>query len=326
VSPDDRPKTSIGPGVKVGPGANVSPTRNLGPGSKIGLIGLGLMGRPMGLNLLKAGYSLTVWNRTASRAESLVAAGAKLAPSPGEVAATSDMLITIVSDPPALEGVLWGGSGSAQNSGALSALRPGSIYMDSSTVSPVLARKIAGACEERHVAFLDAPVTGGTWGAEKGELVFMVGGDGQVLKDVEPVLKVMGKRWFHLGPNGAGQTIKLAMNLILALQVDALAEALALVEAAGLEGEKLVEVMQSSMARAAVLDVKAPLLLKREYPPSFPLRLMHKDVGLALDLAKEAGVTLPAAAAAYSTYSAVKAAAKEDLDYAAVMKFWDRPA
>lgn len=325
MSPDDRPNTSIGPGVKVGPGANVSPARNIGPGSKVGLIGLGLMGRPMGLNLLKAGYALTVWNRTASRAESLVAAGAKLAQSPQEAAAASDVLITIVSDPPALEGVLWGGSGAGQNSGALAALRPGSLYIDSSTVSPVLARKIAGACEERHVAFLDAPVTGGTWGAEKGELVFMVGGDGQVLKDAEPVFKVMGKRWFHLGPNGAGQTIKLAMNLILALQVDALAEALALVEAAGLEGEKLVEVMQSSMARAAVLDVKAPLLLKREFPPSFPLRLMHKDVGLALDLAKEAGVTLPAAAAAYSTYSAVKAAAKEDLDYAAVMKFWDRP-
>src|SRR5580698_4847192 len=107
VSPDD-PKTSIGPGVKIGHGASVSPTRNLGPGSKVGLIGLGLMGRPMGLNLLKAGYSLTVWNRTASRAESLVAAGAKLAQSPEKVAAASDALITIVSDPPALEEVLWG--------------------------------------------------------------------------------------------------------------------------------------------------------------------------------------------------------------------------
>jgi 3-hydroxyisobutyrate dehydrogenase len=298
--------------------------RSIGPGSKVGLIGLGLMGRPMGLNLLKAGYSLTVWNRTASRADSLVAAGAKLAGSPREVAATADVLITIVSDPPALEGVLWGAASSGQDSGALGALRPGSIYIDSSTVSPTLARKIAADCAKRQIAFLDAPVTGGTWGAEKGELVFMVGGDAEVLKDAEPVFGVLGKRWFHLGPNGAGQTIKLAMNLILALEVDALAEALALVTAAGLQGEKLVEVMQSSMARAAVLDVKAPLLLKGEYPPSFPLRLMHKDVGLALDLAKEAGVTLPAAAAAYSTYSAVKAAAKEDLDYAAVMKFWQK--
>jgi len=306
VTPDDRPKTSIG------------------PGSKVGLIGLGLMGRPVGLNLLKAGYSLTVWNRTASRAETLVAAGAKLANSPEDVAAASDVLITIVSDPPALEGVLWGASASGQGSGALASLRPGSIYIDSSTVSPALARKIAAACAERKIAFLDAPVTGGTWGAEKGELVFMVGGDAQVLKDAEPIFRVMGKRWFHLGPNGAGQTIKLAMNLILALQVDALAEALALVIAAGLQGEKLVEVMQSSMARSPVLDVKAPLLLKGEYPPSFPLRLMHKDMGLALELAKEAGVSLPAAEAAYSTYSAVRVAAKEDLDYAAVMRFWKR--
>ncbi len=320
MTPESRANTNIGPGVKIGPGAKVSSTRKIGPGSKVGLIGLGLMGRPMGHNLLKAGYLLTVWNRTASRAESLVAAGAKLANSPQDVAAASDVLITIVSDPHALEEVLSGGSG--KGAGALGALRPGSIYIDSSTVSPSLARKVAADCEERDVAFLDAPVTGGTWGAEKGELVFMVGGDAQVLKDAEPVFSVMGKRWFHLGPNGAGQTIKLAMNLILALEVDALAEGLALVTAAGLQGEKLVEVLQSSMGRAPVLDVKAPLLLKGEYPPSFPLRLMHKDVGLALNLAKELGVALPAGAAAYSTYSAVKDAAKEDLDYAAVMKFW----
>lgn len=299
------------------------PSISVGPGSRIGLIGLGLMGGPMGMNLLKAGYSLTVWNRTKSRADALVAAGAKLAESPAEVAAACEVLITIVSDPPALEEVCWGKSGKG---GVLDALRPGSLYIDSSTVSVALARKIGGACAERGVAFLDAPVTGGTWGAEKGELVFMVGGEADAVKSAEPVLRVLGKRWFHLGPNGAGQTIKVAMNLILALEVDALAEALALVTRAGIAGEKLVEVMQSSMARAAVLDVKAPLLLKGEYPPSFPLRLMHKDVGLALDLARELGVSLPAGAAAYGNYSAVKAAAKEDLDYAAVMKFWERPA
>lgn len=318
----DSEKTTIGPGVEVGPGASVGSTRSIGQGAKVGLIGLGLMGRPMGLNLLKAGYSLTVWNRTASRAEALVAAGAKRANSPSELAAEADVLLTIVSDPPALKEVLWGVPG--KRDGALSALRPGSLYIDSSTVSAGLARNIAAACKERQVAFLDAPVTGGTWGAEKGELVFMVGGEARVLTAAEPVLRVLGKKWFHLGPNGAGQTIKLAMNLILALQVDALAEALALVTRAGLAGEKLIEVMQSSMARAAVLDVKAPLLLKGEYPPSFPLRLMHKDVGLALDLAKEVGVSLPAGTAAYANYSAVKAAAKDDLDYAAVMKFWER--
>jgi 3-hydroxyisobutyrate dehydrogenase-like beta-hydroxyacid dehydrogenase len=287
-----------------------------GPRQKIGLIGLGLMGRPMGLNLLKAGYPLTVWNRTASRAEELVTAGAKLAKSPQEVAAASDFLLTMVSDPPALEEVLWG------QGGAMQSLKPGSIYVDSSTVSPALARKIAAACTERGARFLDAPVTGGDWGAKKGELVFMIGGDAATLKEAEPILSVMGKKLFHLGPNGAGQTIKLAMNSILALQVDALAEALALVTRAGIAGEKLVEVMQSSMARSGVLDVKAPNLLKGEYVPSFPLRLMHKDLSLALDLANQLGVALPATAAAREIYSAVKGAANEDLDYSAVMRFW----
>jgi 3-hydroxyisobutyrate dehydrogenase-like beta-hydroxyacid dehydrogenase len=291
----------------------------LNPAAKqIGLIGLGLMGRPMGMNLLKAGYPLTVWNRTRSRAEELVAAGAKLAGSPQEVAAASDFLLTMVSDPPALEEVLWG------SHGAMQALKHGSIYMDSSTVSPGLARKIAAACAERGARFLDAPVTGGDWGAKKGELVFMIGGDAETLKEVEPILGLMGKKWFHLGPHGSGQTIKLAMNMILALQVDALAEALALTTRSGIAGEKLVEVMQSSMARSGVLDVKAPNLLKGEFVPSFPLRLMHKDLGLALDLANQLGVALPATAAARETYNYVKGAAKEDLDYSAVMKFWNR--
>ena len=289
---------------------------------QIGFIGLGLMGHPMSTNLLKAGYPLTVWNRTASRAADLVAQGARLAKSPKEVAGVSDVLITIVSDPPALEEVLWGQNG--RDNGPLGALKSGSIYVDSSTVSPALARKIATACTVRGVRFLDAPVTGGDWGAKKGELVFMVGGDGETLQAVQPILSVMGKKWFHLGPNGAGQTIKLAMNMILALEVDALAEALALVRGSGLTGESLVEVMQSSMARSGVLDIKAPNLLKGEFKPSFPLRLMHKDLSLALDLANQLGVPLPATAAARETYNYVKGTAKEDLDYSAVMKFWRR--
>ena len=285
---------------------------------RIGLIGLGLMGRPMGMNLLKAGYALTVWNRTPSRADELVAAGAKLAQSPQEVAAACDFLLTIVSDPPAIDEVLWGPRGVMQ------ALQAGSIYVDSSTISPALARKIAADCAARGARFLDAPVTGGDWGARKGELVFMIGGDAETLKEAEPILSVMGKKLFYLGPHGAGQIIKLAMNMILALQVDALAEALALTTRAGIPGEKLVEVLQSSMARSGVLDVKAPNLLKGQYVPSFPLRLMHKDLGLALDLANQLGVGLPATAAAREIYSSVKGAAKEDLDYSAVMKFWTR--
>ena len=288
----------------------------------IGFIGLGLMGRPMSRNLLKAGHRLTVWNRTPARAEELVAAGAVLGKTPREVASASEVLITIVSDPPALESVLWGREG--QREGALDGLKPGSIYIDSSTVSPSLVKKIAAACQDRGVRFLDAPVTGGDWGAREGNLVFMIGGDTATLREVEPILAIMGKKWFHLGPPGAGQTIKLAMNAILALQVGAMAEALALVTKAGLSGEQLVEVMQASMARSGVLDVKSPLMLKGDYKPSFPLRLMHKDLGLALDLANQLGVALPATAAAREVYNAVKGEAHEDLDYSAVMCFWKR--
>ena len=286
----------------------------------IGFIGLGLMGGPMASNLVKAGFPVTVWNRTASKAESLVKQGAKLAGNPRAAALQADVLITIVSDPAALEEVLWGANG------AIEGLRRGSLYIDSSTVSPDLARRVAKVCADRGVEFLDAPVTGGNWGAEKGELLYMIGGPAKVFDRAKPVLDVLGKKFFLLGPNGAGQTVKLGMNLILAMQVDALAEALAVVTAAGVEGERLVEVLQSSMGRTALLDIKAPLMLKHEYKASFPLRLMQKDLRLALEMAREHGVTLPAAAAAYGTYTTVKDSSNDDPDYAGIMRFWDAKA
>lgn len=286
----------------------------------IGFIGLGLMGGPMASNLVKAEFPVTVWNRTASKAESLVKQGAKLAANPRAAALQADVLITIVSDPAALEEVLWGANG------AIEGLRRGSLYIDSSTVSPDLARRVAKVCADRGVEFLDAPVTGGNWGAEKGELLYMIGGDAKVFDRAKPVLDVLGKKFFLLGPNGAGQTVKLGMNLILAMQVDALAEALAVVTAAGVEGERLVEVLQSSMGRTALLDIKAPLMLKHEYKASFPLRLMQKDLRLALEMAREHGVTLPAAAAAYGTYTTVKDSSNDDPDYAGIMRFWDAKA
>lgn len=284
----------------------------------VGLIGLGLMGKPMGQNLVRAGFPLVVWNRTKDRADDLIGAGAKWAANPQETASLADVLITIVSDPPAVEQVLWG------EHGAMLGLRRGTVYIDSSTVSPELARRAAAACSEHGIEYLDAPVTGGTWGAEKAELVFMIGGKAEVLERVKPIFEAVGKRFFLLGPNGSGQTVKLAMNMILAVEVDVLAEAIALVTKAGVTGERLIEVMQSSMARAPVLDVKAPLILKDDYPPSFPLRLMHKDMRLALELAKKEGLQLPTIAAAYATYTAVKDATKEDVDYAAVARFWSR--
>jgi 3-hydroxyisobutyrate dehydrogenase-like beta-hydroxyacid dehydrogenase len=285
---------------------------------RVGLIGLGLMGAPMGANLLKAGFSLTVWNRTTEKSQKLAAQGATVANSPQDVASQVDVLLTIVSDPPALEEVLFG------KQGALPELKKGSVLIDSSTVSPALERRVAKSCADHSVDFLDAPVTGGTWGAEKGELIFMVGGKQEVLDRVEPVLRAVGKRFFLLGPNGAGQTVKLAMNLILALEVEALAEGLELVTSSGVEPTKLLEVLQSSMGRAPVLDVKAPVMLKRDFTPSFPLRLMLKDIRLAMELAKENGIELPAGTAAYQAYSAVKAAAKSDVDYAAIASYWKK--
>ena len=287
---------------------------------KIGLIGLGLMGRPMAANLLKAGHSLTVWNRTASRAQDLVTAGARFADNPREVASASELLITMVSDPPALEEVLWGHEG--KNDGALEGLKSGSTYIDCSTISPALVKKIAAYCTQHKIKFLDAPVTGGDWGAREGTLTFMIGGDEATFHEAEAIFSVMGKKWFHLGPNGAGQTIKLAMNALLALQINAIAEGIALVTKAGLKGEQLFEVLQASMARSGVLDVKVPLMLKGDFKPSFPLRLMHKDLGLALDLANQLGVALPTTAASREIYSYVKGESKEDLDYSAVIRFW----
>ncbi len=274
------------------------------------------------MNLLQAGHALTVWNRTASRAEELVAAGAVLAKTPREVAENSDVLISIVSDPPALESVLWGQEG--QQDGALGGLKKGSVYIDSSTVSPTLVKKISAACQQRGVRFLDAPVTGGDWGAREGNLVFMIGGDAETLKELEPILGVMGKKWFHLGPHGAGQTVKLAMNAILALEVAAVAEAIGLVTRAGLAGQQLLEVLQASMGRSGLLDLKTPLMLKGDFKPSFPLRLMHKDLGLALDLANQLGVALPTTAAAREVYNFVKGEAKQDVDYSAVMRFYKK--
>jgi 3-hydroxyisobutyrate dehydrogenase len=285
----------------------------------VGLIGLGLMGHPMGANLLKAGHELTVWNRTASRGDDLVAQGAKRAATPRDAAAASEVVITIVSDPPALESVLW------SESGVLSGLRRGSVLIESSTVSPGLEKRAAAGAAALAAEFLEAPVTGGTWGAEKGELVFMVGGEASTLQRVEPVLSALGKKWFHLGPVGSGQTVKLAMNLLLNLEVEAFAEALALVTRAGVPGQSLFEVMQSSMGRSGVLDLKGANMLKGEYKPSFPLRLMHKDVGLALDLGNQLGVPLPAAAAAREVMNAVKGATTEDVDFSALATFWKQP-
>src|SRR5579884_3149921 len=283
---------------------------------QVAWIGLGLMGQPMARNLLRAGHSLTVWNRTVARAQALEAQGARRAATPA--AAAAEVVFTCVSDPPALQEVLWGPQG------VLSGLRAGTVLVDCSTVSPDLARSVAEACAARGAEFLEAPVTGGTWGAERGEFTFLLAGNEQAIARVQPLLDALGRQFFHCGPHGAAQTVKLALNLLYALEVEGLAEALALVRAAGLPDERLLAPLAVSMGRSPLLDVKAPLMARDDFPPSFPLRLMHKDLGLALDLANRLGVPLPATAVARELYSAVRGRLAEDADYAAVARFWPR--
>ncbi len=285
---------------------------------QVAWIGLGLMGQPMARNLLRAGHSLTVWNRTVARAQALEAQGARRAATPAAAAAGAEVVFTCVSDPPALQEVLWGPQG------VLSGLRAGTVLVDCSTVSPDLARSVAEACAARGAEFLEAPVTGGTWGAERGELTFLLAGNEQAIARVQPLLDALGRQFFHCGPHGAAQTVKLALNLLYALEVEGLAEALALVRAAGLPDERLLAPLAVSMGRSPLLDVKAPLMARDDFPPSFPLRLMHTDLGLALDLANRLGVPLPATADAREHYSAVRGRLAEDADYAAVARFWPR--
>ncbi len=285
---------------------------------KVGFIGLGLIGLPMAKNVQKAGFPLTVFNRTRSKAESLAKQGARVAGSPREAAAEADVLVTVVSDPPALEEVMLGEKGAAEG------LRPGSTWVDCSTVSPALERKLTAWLAKRGVETLDAPITGGTWGAEKAELVFMVGGKAAVLDKVRSVFEAMGKQIFLMGDHGAGQATKLGLNLIMAVTLAAFCESVALVARAGIDREQMLQLIQSSMARAGIIDIKAPLIFRGDFSPSFPLRLMHKDLGLALELGNQLSVPMPVTAAAREVFNATRALGHADADYSVIAKFFEQ--
>ena len=286
----------------------------------VGFIGLGLIGLPMARHVLDAGFPLTVFNRTRSKAESLEKQGARVAGSPGEAAAEADVLVTVVSDPPALEEVMLGEKGAAEG------LRAGSTWVDCSTVSPALERKLTATLEKRGVETLDAPITGGTWGAEKGELVFMVGGKAAVLEKMRPVFQAMGKQIFLMGDHGSGQATKLGLNLIMAATLGVFCEAISLVARVGIDREQMLQLIQSSMARAGIIDIKAPLIFKGDFSPSFPLRLMHKDLGLALELGNQLHVPMPIAAATREVFNATRALGHADADYSVIAKFFEQPA
>ena len=286
----------------------------------IGFIGLGIMGHPMALNLVKAGYKVTVFNRTRSKAEPLEKSGALVAATPAEAARLADVVMIIVSDTAAVEEVVLG------KGGILETLRSGAIVIDSSTVSPALSRKLACHAAGKGASWLDAPVTGSKHGAERGELTFMIGGDREALDRALPVLQVLGKKHIYCGAHGSGLSAKLAQNAIQATMVEVFCEGFVLATKAGVHPRTMFEIIQSSMARAALTDFKAPFIFKGDFTPYFPLKLMHKDLELAMETAYAQNVPMPAAAAVKEVYGTAKAQGKGDLDYAAVITFLEEVA
>jgi 3-hydroxyisobutyrate dehydrogenase-like beta-hydroxyacid dehydrogenase len=281
----------------------------------IGFIGTGIMGYPMALKLIQGGFQLTVFNRSRQKTEPLERAGARVAGSPAEAATNADAVMMIVSDTAAVEEVVSG------KNGILESLRPGTIVIDSSTISPVASRKFACLTAGKGASWLDAPVTGSKHGAEKGELTFMIGGERETLDRAMPVLSLLGKKHIYCGANGSGLSAKLAQNAIQASMVETYCEGFVLATKAGVKPEVMFEIIQSSMARAVLTEFKTPFIFKGDFTPYFPLKLMHKDLELAMESAYSLNVPMPGVAAAKEVYGAAKARGCGDLDYAAVITF-----
>jgi len=246
------------------------------------------MGMPMARNLLKAGFEVTVFNRTASKCERIRKDGAKVASSPKEVAAGNTIIVTIVSDTPDVESVVLGCDG------IIEGIRPGSIVIDMSTISPEATRRIALRLEEKGCQMLDAPVSGGEQGAIDGTLSIMIGGKDETIKHCMPVLKAMGKTIVHVGPNGLGQTVKLMNQILVAGNLNATVEALIFAKKQGVDLDRAVDAIKGGAAGSWQLVNLAPRMIKRDFRPGFKVRLIKKDLKLAMEAAAECGAPLPA--------------------------------
>jgi len=268
---------------------------------KLGFIGLGVMGRPMARNLLAAGYPLTVWNRTRSRMDELISLGAGAAGSPREVAERSDVVITMVTDSPDVEEVVLGPSG------VIEGARPGMTVIDMSTISPRVARRVAEALAEKGVRMLDAPVSGGDVGAREGTLSIMVGGPEEAFRECLPILQVLGKRVTYMGGSGMGQAAKLCNQVICVLNIEAVCEGLMLGARAGLDLERLLEVVTAGAAGSWMLSNLGPKMVKRDFEPGFRVSHQQKDLRLALSAAAELGLPLPGTALVQQMFRAVEA-------------------
>jgi len=257
---------------------------------RVGFIGLGIMGKPMALNLLKAGYPLTVWNRTKSKMDDLVAMGAYGASSPKEVAERSDVVITMVTDSPDVEDILLGPNGVIHGG------RPGLIVIDMSTISPLVTRRISSELAKRGIKMLDAPVSGGEKGAKEATLSIMVGGPRDAFEECLPIFECLGKKITYMGQTGMGQTAKLCNQVICALNIQAVCEGLMLGAMAGLDLKRLLEAVSAGAASSWMLLNLGPKMIERDFKPGFKIRHQQKDLRLALELAAELKLPLPGTA------------------------------
>ncbi len=286
--------------------------------SAIGFIGLGLMGRPMCRNLLKAGRSPIVYNRSPQPREELAGLGAIAASSPAEVAQQAAIIVIMVADTPAVENVLFG------ENGLLAGLRPGTLIIDMGTTAVPETRRFAEAVGQRGGSYLDAPVSGGTIGAEAGTLTIMVGGRDEDFARALPVLEIFGERITHVGGTGAGQVAKAANQVIVGLNIGAVAEALALAKAAGVDPAKVREALRGGFADSRILEVHGQRMVDNSYAPGGKCTTQRKDMDQALQLAATLGLDMPATALSRDLYDRLIAAGSGDLDHAALFKLFDR--
>lgn len=279
---------------------------------RVAVLGLGIMGSGMAHNLLRAGFGLTVYNRTPEKAQTLVAAGATLAATAREAAQATEVVIGMVADDSGSRAI-WQG-----DDGALAGLQPGATVIESSTLTTGWVRELAELVQARGCVFLDAPVRGSKAQAEGGQLGFLVGGEAATLEQVRPVLQAMGQRIDHLGPVGSGATMKLVNNLMGGVQIAVLAEALLLAERTGLDMDRVVDLLTNGAPGSPIVKGKAPRIAGRDYTTEFALRWMHKDLSYALDEAMQHNLPLPTVAAAREVYQLAIAQGHGDADFAAV--------
>lgn len=263
---------------------------------QIGFIGLGIMGRGMAHNVLKAGFALRVWNRTAERMDALVAAGAIATSSPAELAAQSDIVIVCVSDTPDVEAVITGPQGVCEG------IRAGALVIDMSTISPQVTCALAERLAAQGVGMLDAPVSGGSEGAARGTLSIMVGGDAAHVARALPVFQAMGKTITHVGSNGAGQTVKLVNQILVVGNALAMCEALMFAQAGGVDLQKAFDAVSQGAGGSWMLSNRGPQIMARDWRPGFTIDLQEKDLRLVLAAADQFGVPLPATGLIFNFY------------------------